>query len=207
MTDQKVGVDQGRGRAAASTTSSCRSATSSRRSPTTGSGLAEAVAPGFGISADEALEAGIALRRHRRRGLRPDAGPSRPLGCELRRRRRRRDGDVRARRRAPCRQVTRAGWRARLRGTGPGRASRSGGLIRATIVGPDDLRDRRSRSSTDPAIATTAMFGCHRVARVRGLRRAVRRRARAYLALGRRRLAAARRSARWSRDRPAGRCR
>ena len=43
--------------------------------------LAEAIAPGFGISADEALEAGIALRRDRRRDLRPAWSPAASAGA------------------------------------------------------------------------------------------------------------------------------
>ena len=72
------------------------------------SGLAEAMAPGFGVSADEALVVRGRARRHRRRGLRHARRAPRAMGRLLRRRRRRQLRGVRARRRAARRHLRRS---------------------------------------------------------------------------------------------------
>ena len=61
QTDKKIGLDPRGGRARASTTSRSRSASSCARSPTTATGSRQAIAPGFGVEPDEALESGAAL--------------------------------------------------------------------------------------------------------------------------------------------------
>ena len=76
--------------------------------------LAEALAPGFGVSPEEALEVGLALRRHRGRDLRAARTAAASGGVSLRRGRRRQRRRVRAGRRAPRGNLTGGSRASRL---------------------------------------------------------------------------------------------
>ena len=134
MVDQKVGwIREGAGRA--STTSSCRSGTSSPRSPTTVRRWLSGRGPGFRARPRSGARSRDHLHRHDRRDLRPARRAPRAVGRELRRDRRRPLRSVRPGRGTPGRNVTprRLSTDARSRTAvaqtgGAGRDRRAGGL-------------------------------------------------------------------------------